>query len=100
MASQHEVPALLQQMRQLSAADLSVLQASVSTPGSFMTTSPGSPNQLVWSAMEKLGWMVRSEDELGLAGGGRFALQMFAATPEGCEAIKELLSSLPRTALG
>jgi hypothetical protein len=100
MASQQEMEALLQHMRQMSAADLSVLHASVHTPGSFMTTSPGSPNQLFWSAMEKLGWMIRTEDDLGLAGGGRFSLQMFAATPEGCAAIGDLLAALARTAVG
>jgi len=45
-ATQAQVDAVLQRMRQMSAADLAVLAASTQTSGSSMTTAPGSANQV------------------------------------------------------
>ena len=45
MATQEQMEALLVRMRGMSAADLSVLDASAHTPDSNMTTSPGQPER-------------------------------------------------------
>jgi hypothetical protein len=42
---------LEQRLRKLSPGDLSVIEASALRPGSAMATSPGSPNDLLWSDM-------------------------------------------------
>ena len=48
-------------MRELSAADLSILQAveeSIDVEDTLkITTTPDSPNDRLWSEMAKLGWM-------------------------------------------
>jgi hypothetical protein len=53
--------ALLTRMRELSAADLSILEAVVESLGTDesprLTTIPGSANDRLWSEMTKLGWM-------------------------------------------
>jgi hypothetical protein len=41
MATEAQIEVLLQRMREMSAADLSVLEASTKTPGGSMTTAPG-----------------------------------------------------------
>ena len=94
MATQAQIESLVQRMRKMSAADLSVLQASADTPDSLMTTAPGSPNEALWSEMEKLGWMTRAADEISLPGGGKFAMQTYSMTPAGREAVLKLLSML------
>jgi hypothetical protein len=92
MATPPQILLILQQMREMTEADLSVLQASVDTPDSSMTTAPGSPNEALWSAMEKLGWMVRTTDELDPPGVGRFLLQVYSLTPAGQVGVSHLLS--------
>jgi hypothetical protein len=59
MATEAQIEALLQRMREMSAADISVLEASTKTPGSSMTTAPGSHNEVLWSEMVGLGWMIK-----------------------------------------
>ena len=49
MAAQAHIDALVRRVREMSAADISVLEASAQTPGSNMTTSPGGPNEILWS---------------------------------------------------
>jgi hypothetical protein len=94
MATQTQIESLLQRMRGMSAADLSVLQASADTPDSQMTTAPGSPNEALWSEMEQLGWMTRAAEEISLPGGGKFAMHTYSMTPAGREGVLKLLSQL------
>jgi hypothetical protein len=94
MATPAQIESLLQRMRGMSAADLSVLQASADTPDSQMTTAPSSPNEALWSEMEKLGWMIRASEDISLPGGGRFAMHTYSMTPAGREAVLKLLSLL------
>jgi hypothetical protein len=96
MATQEQMDFLLARMRGMSAADLSVLDASVHTPDSNMTTSPGSPNQALWSEMVELGWMNKKEDAIDLPGGTRFTMTVYSIRPEGLEPILSLLSSLSK----
>ncbi len=86
--------ALLERMRGMSAADLSVLDAAAHTPDSNMTTSPGSPNEVLWSAMVELGWMNKKEDGLDLPGGARFTMNLYSIRPEGLQPILSLLSAV------
>jgi hypothetical protein len=97
MATQEQMDALLARMRGMSAADLSVLDASAHTPDSNMTTSPGSPNQALWSEMVKIGWMNEKEDAIGLPGGTRFTMTVYSIRPEGLEPILSLLSHLSKS---
>ncbi len=85
---------LLAHMRTMTDGDISVLEASVETPDSSMATSPGSPNDVLWSAMEELGWMRRHEESIPLPGTTPFRLLTYAITPEGQQPISELLSKL------
>jgi hypothetical protein len=94
MATQTPIESLLQRMRKMSAADLSVLQASADTPDSQMTTAPGSPNEALWSEMGQLGWMIRAAEEINLPGGGKFAMHTYSLTPAGRDAVLKLLSLL------
>ena len=61
MERDEQQQALLTQMRELSAGDLSILEAVVESIGSDetprVTTTPGSANDRLWSEMTKLGWM-------------------------------------------
>jgi len=94
MATQEQIQALLQRMRQMSAGDISVLAASTQTPGSSMTTAPGSPNEALWSAMVGLGWMNKRDEVLDLPGGRRFQMKIYSISPEGLQPILDLLSAL------
>jgi hypothetical protein len=94
MATQAQVNALLRRMREMSAADISVLEASVNTPDSNVTTAPGSPNEKLWSEMEALGWMVKRNEELELGGGMRFPMAIYSFTTEGRLAVSSLLAIL------
>ena len=85
---------LLARMRSMTASDISVLQASLQSSDSSMATSPGSANDLLWSAMEKLGWMRRHEEIFPLSGGTAFNLLTYAITPQGRQPISELLIAL------
>jgi hypothetical protein len=96
MATQAQIEALLQRMRQMSAADLSVLQASTQTPGSSITTAPGSPNEVLWSEMVGLGWMDRRDEELELSAGTRFPMKIYTIRPEGLQPILSLLSAFSK----
>jgi len=94
MAPQAQIQALLQRMREMSGADISVLEASAKTPGSSMTTAPGSRNEALWSEMVGLGWMNKREEVLDLPGGRRFEMKIYSISPEGLQPISELLSAL------
>src|ERR1017187_1470291 len=96
MATEAQIEALLERMRGMCAADISVLEASSQTPESSMTTGPGSPNEALWSAMVDLGWMIRKDDDLELPGGGRFAMKIYSISPEGLQPILDLLSELAK----
>ena len=98
MATEAQLQALLQRMREMSAADISVLYASAQTPGSSMTTAPGSPNESLWSEMVALGWMTRRDEDLELPGGLRLPMKIYAISPEGLEPILNLLSALSKPA--
>src|SRR5579862_8137796 len=94
MATQAQMDTLLQRMRGMSPADISVLAASSQTPESSMTTAPGSPNEALWSEMVALGWMTRREEELELPGRAPLVMKIYAITPAGVEPILNLLSLL------
>jgi hypothetical protein len=96
MATQAQIEALLKRMRGMSAADISVLEASTETPESSMTTAPGSPNELLWSEMAALGWMNRRDEDLELPGGARFPMKIYTISPEGLQSILNLLSTLSK----
>ena len=97
MAAQAQIDALLRRMREMSAADISVLEASAQTPGSNMTTSPGSPNEILWSEMVGLGWMESRDEMLELPEGARFLIRIYSISPEGLEPIRNLLSALVKS---
>ena len=96
MATPEQIEALLKRMRGMSAADLSVLEASVHTPESNMTTAPGSPNEALWSEMVDLGWMSKNEDAIDLPGGTRFVMTIYSIRPEGVQPILGLLAALSK----
>ena len=54
MATEAQIEGLLQRMRKMSAADISVLEARPQTPDSSMTATPGSQNEALWSEMAEL----------------------------------------------
>jgi hypothetical protein len=89
MATREE---LLQQMRALSAGDLSVLQASMRHDDAVLTTTEGSPNAVLWSKFETLTWMRRVPatfpKDLPIR------MMQFSVTPQGKRPIAELLAEL------
>ena len=96
MATQAQIEAVLHRMREMSAADISVLEASSKTPGSNMTTAPGSPNEALWSEMVRLGWMIRRDEDLELPGGARLPMKIYTISAEGLDPILNLLSTLSK----
>jgi len=94
MATPAQIEALLERMRKMSPADISVLDASSKTPESSMTTGPGSANEALWSEMVELGWMTRTQDDLELPGGRHFPMKIYAISPAGLQPIQDLLSRL------
>jgi len=94
MATEAPMATLLQRMQQMSAADISVLQAAANTPGSSMTSAPGSANESLWTDMAALGWMRVKDDVLDLPGGTQFVVRMYSITAQGGEPIAKLLSAL------
>jgi hypothetical protein len=89
-----QMATLLQRMRQMCAADISVLEAAANTPGSSITTGPGSANESLWTEMAALGWMSVKDDVLDLPGGKQFVVRIYSITPDGSEPILKLLSAL------
>ena len=81
-------------MREMSAADISVLAASTQEPGSNMTTAPGSPNEVLWTEMIELGWMSSRDESLDIPGRPPLPMKIYSITPEGLEPISNLLSRL------
>jgi hypothetical protein len=61
MKTDEQTQSVLTRMRELSAADLSILEAVVGTLDREdtvrLTTTPGSANDRLWSEMTALGWM-------------------------------------------
>jgi hypothetical protein len=94
MATEAEIAALLERMRAMSAADISVLEASANTPESNVTTAAGSANEALWSEFVKLGWMIKKEDMLDLPAGKRFVMTIYSISSEGLQPILDLLSTL------
>ena len=94
MATEAQTEALLQRMREMSAADISVLAASAQEPGSSMTTAPGSPNEVLWTGMVDLGWMSVRDENLDIPGRPPLLMKIYSITPEGLEPISSLLSRL------
>ena len=83
-------------MRSMSAADISVLEASAHTPDSNMTTAPGSANEALWTAFAGFGWVAIKEDALDLPGGKKFVMKIYSITPEGLHPILNLLAAVAR----
>src|SRR5690348_15508247 len=65
MERDEQIQALLQQMRELNAAEFSILEGIVKSLGAgeepTVTTTPGSVNDCLWSEMTELGWMSADE---------------------------------------
>ena len=83
-------------LRSLSAADLSVIEAAASKPGSLMLTSSGSANDALWSDMETVGWTKRAHP-FGQATDANPAAKLvraFELTPEGANAVRTALARL------
>ena len=96
MATPEQIETLLQRMREMSAADISVLEACLNTPESSMTTAPGSHNDMLWTEMVAYGWMIRREEELELPGGSKLLMKIYTISPEGRQPIISLLSALTK----
>jgi len=96
MATEAQIEGLLQRMRKMSAADISVLEARSQTPDSSVTTAPGSQNEALWSEMAELGWMVIKDDAIDLPGGKRYVMKIYTISTEGLQPILNLLSTLSR----
>jgi hypothetical protein len=87
---------LEERLRKLGPGDLSVITASASKPGSAMTTSPGSPNDALWSDMEKVGWTKRVSPFEGTPNAKELGalLRMFELTEEGAKAVVSALARI------
>lgn len=91
-----DINQLEQRLRALGPGDRSVIIHSATNPGSVMTTSPGSPNDSLWSEMEKVGWtkqvdvFAKPGENNPLAG----LLRTFALTDSGAEAVKKAAAKL------
>jgi hypothetical protein len=94
MITEAQIATLLQRMQQMSAADISVLEAAATTPGSSMTTGPGSANESLWTEMAALGWMSVKNDVLDLPGGKQFVVRIYSISPNASEPILKLLSAV------
>jgi hypothetical protein len=92
--TQEQLNSLLERMRAMSAADLSVLEASANTPDSNMTTAPGSANEALWTAFAGFGWVGIKEDALDLPDGKKFVMKIYTITREGLQPILNLLAAL------
>jgi hypothetical protein len=84
---------LEQRLRSLGPGDRSVIEAAVSRPGSVMTTSQGSPNDALWSEMEKVGWTKRLNPFEGTPELAAL-LRAFALTEDGAKAVVAALARL------
>lgn len=85
---------LLDRMKQMSAADISVLEAAArGRAGAGLTTMPGSPNDTLWTAMEREGWMTSSMVDMP-ANGLQLQLKVFRLEEAGREPITHLLERL------
>jgi hypothetical protein len=98
MANDEHGRHLLPQMREMSAADLSILQALVESLGVEdtvkVTTTPGSANDRLWSEMAKLGWM-SADTPLEVP----VATKVFVVHASAKEPLSTLLTEIQRDAL-
>jgi hypothetical protein len=98
MAGDEQGRPLLSQMRELTAADLSILQAVVESLGVEdtlkVTTTPGSANDRLWSEMTKLGWM-SADAPLEVP----VATRVFVVHASAREPLSALLTEIQRDAL-
>ena len=85
---------LLGRMRSLSAADLSVLEAGLARPDVALTTPPGSANDLLWKALDALGWLEGSDDRFDMPNGNSFPLRKYVFTEAGRPQIADLFAKL------
>jgi hypothetical protein len=86
--------ALLDRMREMSAADISVLEAAATGPsGAGLTTMLGSPNDILWTDMERAGWMTSLIKELP-ANGLQLQLKVFRLEEAGQAPVRDLLERL------
>ncbi|WP_145987167.1 MULTISPECIES: hypothetical protein [Bradyrhizobium] len=75
----------------LSPGDLSVNEGAAAHPGSLMITSIGSPNDALWSQMERAGWAQQiAGDDLSIAG----VASTYAFTELGAHAVTKALTEL------
>ena len=91
MATVHQESEILDRMRHMSRADISVLEACVKSPDSAMTTFPGSPNDVLWTEMMQLGWTDRDEQVASLSDSVSITLRIYKITQQGREPISNLL---------
>jgi len=87
---------LLGVLQRLSAADRSVLAATLETPGSQIATVRGSANDLLWSKLVELGFAREMVLDLELPPQLKHIQpRSFALTDAGRTALAELLPKLP-----
>ena len=81
----------------LSEADFSVLEAASNRPNSKMMTLKGSANYVLWSEMEKLGWLqsegFAEKQPTALLTKAFGAMRTFTVTPEGERALNRLVTA-------
>ena len=76
----------------LGAGDRSVIVYSASNPKSIMTTSPGTPNDALWSEMETAGWTKRVNAFADMPPEVAKLLRGFELTEAGAAAVKAALA--------
>jgi hypothetical protein len=98
MSGTADTTRFVQQMRQMSAGDLSMLEALIGADGNErrLTTTLGSSNFRLWSDMAELGWLVECPDMPPLQGAEDVVVKCFALARDGRGQIANLLSEFAR----
>ncbi len=89
---------LLQRMINMTAGDISVLEAASkqaeTDPNARMVTDPGSNNDKLWTQMGELGWMIGQDEELVLnPSRDPLIVRSFRITEQGRQPIATLLDA-------
>ena len=88
----HESKPLIALVNTLSAGDISVVQACLQVSDGQMMTVSGRKNDIIWSEMEKLGWMRQVKIDHPVLGNPALGQKAFSITARGREGIPRLLS--------
>jgi hypothetical protein len=88
-------PSLLDQLRRLKPSELSVLRATLDTPGSQIATVAGTANDAFWTTMVERGFAKEMTLEIGpIEGLPDFRPRSFALTEHGRAVVADLLRDL------